>query len=91
MKFLHARLGGLNPLKSAMSAILAILAFSDDFKPSVRVVSVPLVAHGHLSARGHPVGCPGWCGTAVGGAGWLAAGGRRDTIISGNSERVRIR
>ena len=75
-----------------MSAILAILAFSDDFKPSVRVVSVPLVAHGHLSARGHPLACPGWCGTAVGGTGWLAAGGRRDTIISGNFERVvRIR
>ena len=75
-----------------MSANLAILAFSDDFKPSVRVVSVPLVAHGHLSARWHPLGCPGWCGTAVGGTGWLAAGGRRDTIISGNFERVvRIR
>ena len=58
---------------------------------AARVVSVPLVAHGHLSARGHPVGRPGWCGTAVGGTGWLAAGGRRDTIISGNPERVRIR
>ena len=36
-----------------------------------QALSVPLVTRGRVSIQGHPRGCPGWCGSAVGGIGRL--------------------